>query len=162
MIILITITIIHLRGNDHHHPSTRKSASFVYDAIIIMMTIIIKCVWCDCHHMTMIIIRVRWDDHHDYNYHQPCMMRWSSWWRSSSSVYDAMIIMMTIIIIRVRYDVHHFDNHHHPCTMRCSSWWQSSSSVYDAMIIMMTIIIIRVRCDQNHDDDHHHTCTMRS
>ena len=102
--------------------------SSIYDAMIIMMTII--------------IIRVRCYDYHDGDHHHLCTMRWSSWWRSSSFVYDAMIITMMIPIICVRCNHHHDDDHHHPCTMR------SSSSVYDA-IIMMTIIIWVRR-------DHHH------
>ena len=96
--------------------------SSIYDAMIIMMTII--------------IIRVRCNAHHDDNPHHPCTMRWSSWWQSSSCMYNAMIIMMTILIIHVRCDDHHDDNPHRTCTMQWSSWWQSSSSVYDAMIII--------------------------
>ena len=68
----------------------------------------------------IIIIRVQCYDYHDGDHHHSCTMRWLSWWQSSSSVYDAMML------------------------------WRSSSFVYDAMIIMMTIIIIRVRCYEDH------------
>ena len=82
---MMTIIIICVRC-DHHNLCTmgsswRQSSSIVYDAIIIMIM--------------MIIIHIRCKHHHDDNHHYLCTMR-SSWWQSSSSVYDA------IIIIRVR------------------------------------------------------------
>ena len=62
--------------------------------------------------MTIIIICVRCNHHHDDNHHHLCTMRSSSRQRSSSFVYDAIIIAMTIIIICVRCDHHHhYDNH---------------------------------------------------
>ena len=73
-------------------------SSFVYDAIVMMMTIIIICVRCNHHHNDDTIICVRCD-HHDSNYHHLCTMQSSSGWQLSSSVYDAIIIMMAIIII---------------------------------------------------------------
>ena len=71
--------------------------------------------------MIIIIIYVRCDHHHDDDQYHLCTMRSSLWWRSSSFVYDAVIMMMTITIICLRCDDHNDDDHHHLCTMLLSS-----------------------------------------
>ena len=96
-----------------------RPSSPMYDAVKIMM---------------IIIIHVRWG-HYGDNHHHFCMMRWSSWWRLLSFVYDAIIIMMTIIIICVWCNDYLDNDHHHPSTRK------SASFVYDAIIITMTIMV---------------------
>ena len=107
-----------LKTNPPSSSSNWQTSSFVYDVIIIMLTIISIRVRCDQHPCTMrsasvydaiIIICVRCDHHHSDNLPHSCTM-WSSfmydaiissWWRSSSFVFIA------IIIICVRCDHHH-------------------------------------------------------
>ena len=52
--------------------------------------------------MKIIIICVQYDDHHDNDHHHLCTMQWSSWLRSSSFVYDAIIIICVPCIYFLR------------------------------------------------------------
>ena len=143
----VNVPCIHHNDDDHHRYTVQSRWwwwSSLYSAIIRMMIIIIHA-RCSHHMMMRIIIPIRCSQYDDQNPHS-CTMQWS--WLRSSSIQDAVIIMVMMIIC-VRCS-HYDDNHHHLYTMQ-SWWWWSSSSVYGAHeVFLIMMIIVCVQCS-HHD-----------